>query len=75
MLAHIPYLVEYMIAVMGRGGLLQRSIEFGKGRVLRRLEAGANRKDLFYYLVRQHTESGVLTSLEPITEWRRAPRS
>ena len=75
MLAHIPYLVEYMIAVMGRGGLLQRSIEFGKGRVLRRLEAGANRKDLFYYLVRQHTESGVLNSLEPITEWRRAPRS
>ena len=30
------------------------SRQFGRGSVLKRLEAGANRKDLFYYLVRQH---------------------
>jgi hypothetical protein len=74
-LAHTPYVIGYILAVMGRGGLLRRSIEFGRGSVLRRLEAGANRKDLFYYLVRQDTGSGTLTSLGPITEWRGPPRS
>ena len=42
------------MATMGRRGSLQRATEFGRGSVLKRLEVGANRKDLFYHLVRQH---------------------
>jgi hypothetical protein len=44
----------FVMAAMGRSGTLQRASSFGRGSVLKRLEAGANRKDLFYYLVRQH---------------------
>jgi hypothetical protein len=58
--SHVPYLMEYFIAVMGRGGSVQRAITFGTESVLGRLKVGANRKDLFYYLVRQHTGSDVL---------------
>jgi len=36
------------------GGALKRAIKFGRESVLKRLEVGANRKDLFYYLVRQY---------------------
>ena len=50
-----------MIAITGQGGSIQRVHGFGRRSVLRRLEAGANRKDLFYYLVRQHIWSGMLT--------------
>jgi cytochrome P450 len=42
------------MAAMGRSGSLQRATAFGRGSVLKRLKVGANRKDLFYYLVRQH---------------------
>ena len=42
------------MAAMGRSGPLKRAIAFGRGSVLKRLEVGASRKDLFYYLVRQH---------------------
>ena len=38
---------------LGGGGALRRAIEFGQQSVLKRLEVGSNRKDLFYYLVRQ----------------------
>ena len=40
------------MSAMGRSGTLQRATSFGRGSVLKRLEVGANRKDLFYYLVR-----------------------
>ena len=71
-MSHIPYLLKFITAVMGRGGSLQRANMFGRGSVSRRLEVGANRKDLFYYLVRQHRDVGfdMLTSLGPITERR-----
>lgn len=52
--SHVPYVVRLFMAAMGRGGTLQRNIDFGRGSVLKRLEIGANRRDLFYYLVRQH---------------------
>ena len=42
-----------MMSGMG-GGALKRAIKFGQESVLKRLEVGANRKDLFYYLVRQY---------------------
>ena len=73
-MSHVPYLLKFITAVMGRGGSLQRANSFGRGSVSRRLEVGVNRKDLFYYLVRQHC--GIkfdIISLEPIAERRGAP--
>src|SRR5712671_97212 len=49
--AHVPYIMPLLTAMMGQNGSMQRSRTFGKESVLRRLELGANRKDLFYYLV------------------------
>ena len=49
------------MAVMGQDGSFQRILTFGRQRVLRRLETGAKRKDLFYYLVCHHAGSGMLT--------------
>ena len=50
--SHVPHIIEPMFAV--GGGALWRAIEFGERNVFKRLEAGANRKDMFYYLVRQY---------------------
>ena len=52
--SHVPYIIKFIMVAMGRGGSLQRAAAFSRGNVLKRLEVGANRKDLFYYLVRQH---------------------
>jgi hypothetical protein len=52
--SHVPYVIGLTMAAMGRSGSLQRAAAFGRGSVLKRLEDGANRKDLFYYLVHQH---------------------
>lgn len=71
--AHITYIVPFITAFTGQNGALQRARAFGRNSVLKRLEVGANRKDLFYYLVRQRIESGMLT-LKPIAEWRGASR-
>ena len=71
-MAHVNYALPFLMALPGKGGTFQRMQAFGKQSVLRRLESGANRKDLFYHLVRQHIESNMFTSLRPITEWRRA---
>jgi hypothetical protein len=70
--SHIPYALKYIMATFGRGrrSTLRRVHVFGNGCVAKRLRAGANRKDLFYYLVCQHIESDIFTSLKPITEWR-----
>jgi len=50
--SHVPYVIGFMMSAiaMGRGGALRRTVEFGQGSVLKRLEVGANKKDLFYYL-------------------------
>jgi hypothetical protein len=54
--SHVPYVVGFMMSAvaMGRGGALRRAMEFGQASVLKRLEVGTNRKDLFYYLVRKY---------------------
>jgi hypothetical protein len=39
---------------MGGGGAIRRAVDFGEQSVLKRLKVGANRKDMFYYLVRQY---------------------
>ena len=54
--SHVPYVIGFMIFAMGAlgGSAMKRAITFGEGSVLKRLEAGANKKDLFYYLVRQY---------------------
>ena len=54
--SHVPYVVDYMLSAvaMGRGGALMRAVEFGQASVLKRLEVGSNRKDLFYHLVCQY---------------------
>ncbi|KAH9983064.1 high nitrogen upregulated cytochrome P450 monooxygenase 2 [Russula compacta] len=48
--AHITYIVPIISAFTGQNGALQRARTFGRASVLKRLEVGANRKDLFYYL-------------------------
>ena len=54
-MAHVSYITGFMIFAMGalRGGAVKQAMVFGERCVLKRLEAGANKKDLFYYLVRQ----------------------
>ena len=51
--SHIPFIVIPITSVMG-GGAIRRAVEFGRRSVLKRLEASANRKDMFYYLVSQY---------------------
>ncbi|KAI9507521.1 high nitrogen upregulated cytochrome P450 monooxygenase 2 [Russula earlei] len=48
--AHVPYVMPFLAAVRGKKDSMQRSRTFGRERVLKRLEIGAIRKDLFYYL-------------------------
>jgi hypothetical protein len=75
-LSHVPYILGLLTAAkhrLKRDDSLSRAPEFGKRSALKRLEAGANRKDLFYYLVCQHTEFGVLTSLNLTIERRGSP--
>ena len=54
--SHVPYVIKPMMFAMARGGggAIKNFIAFGQRSVLKRLEVGSNRKDLFYYLVRQH---------------------
>ena len=49
--SHIPWVVLPLVALAKRDSSFSRSGEFCKGRTLQRLQTGANRKDLFYYLV------------------------
>jgi hypothetical protein len=71
-MAHVNYALPLLMALTGKGGTFQRMQAFGKQSVLKRLESGASRKDLFYHLVRQHIESNMFTSLSSIIERRRA---
>jgi len=66
--AHIPYVRPILDALTGKNGPAHRARSFGRERVLKRLETGASRKDLFYHLVRRYIECDVLTSLRPVVE-------
>ena len=50
-LSHLPYVRRLLMVTKRRGESLSGAPEFGKSNAIKRLEAGANRKDLFYYLV------------------------
>jgi hypothetical protein len=49
--SHIPWVVPPLAAIAKKDSTFIRSGEFCKERALQRLQTGANRKDLFYYLV------------------------
>jgi hypothetical protein len=67
--AHIPYVLPFLVAITGKSGPIMRAEEFSRGRVLKRLETGASRKDLFYHLVRQCARAQHVHSLGP-TDYR-----
>lgn len=50
--SQVSYVLPLLIAFTGRKGSVQRIFQFGRERALERLKMGANRKDLFYHLVR-----------------------
>ena|SRR6266702_8679957 len=62
--SHIPYVVPLLGAIAGQKSSLVRFRAFCRERALERLRMGANRKDLFYYLVRSRTEFSCLCLLE-----------
>ncbi len=47
----VTYIAQPLATLMGAGGAIQRIQHFSRERVSNRLQNGANRKDLFYYLV------------------------
>ena len=55
--SHIPYIVPILNILTGKNWTIPPVRAFGRERVLKRLEAGASRKDLFYHLVRQCIKS------------------
>ena len=56
--SHVPYIMALLAATSGK---LRRAIAFGRENVSKRLGVGANRKDLFYYLVCQYIASDMFT--------------
>ena len=54
--AQVPYVLPFLMACTGRNGAGQRIFTFGRERALERLKMGANKKDLFYHLVRSCNE-------------------
>ena len=72
-MAQIPYVIPVFIAIAGQNSPSVRLEAFCKEKVLERLQMGANRKDLFYYLVSSRTLAfGVFVSQKTRTEWRGA---
>jgi hypothetical protein len=49
--SHIPWITHPLLAIASKGSVLVRARQFCTERTLERLRMGANRKDLFYYLV------------------------
>ncbi|KAI9462028.1 high nitrogen upregulated cytochrome P450 monooxygenase 2 [Russula earlei] len=47
---HVSYFTPFLSALTGQKGSIQVSRDFGRESVFKRLQAGANRKDLFYHL-------------------------
>ena len=71
--ANVPYVLPLLIAIAGQKSPAVRLRTFCRERVLERLQMGANRKDLFYYLVSSCTLAfGVFVSQKTRTEWRGA---
>jgi len=66
--AQVSYILPILDSITGKSGAIPRFRQFGRGWVLRRLKAGASRKDLFYHLVRQYIDSDSSPSLKSITE-------
>ena len=69
-MAHVTYAVPFLWVFTGKNGTVQRNRAFTRESVLRRLATDASRKDLFYYLVRQHIDSDSFIPLKAIIEWR-----
>ncbi|KAI9447575.1 high nitrogen upregulated cytochrome P450 monooxygenase 2 [Lactarius indigo] len=47
---HVSYVLPLLLAIIGRKGSIRRIHAFGRERVVKRLQMGAKRKDLFYHL-------------------------
>lgn len=56
-ISQVSYVLPLVIAFTGRNGAVQRIFAFGRERALERLKMGADRKDLFYHLVRARDPS------------------
>ncbi len=54
-ISHVPYVGPLLTAIVGQRSSLVRLRAFCKERALERLRMGANKKDLFYYLVSSRT--------------------
>jgi len=52
-IAHLPYIEGILEILSGKNGIIPHLQAFGRERVLKQLEAGASRKDIFYHLVCQ----------------------
>jgi hypothetical protein len=61
-MGHVSYILPLLLATTGRKGAVQRVHAFSRERVLKRLQMGANRKDLFYHLVRAYNQSSSASS-------------
>jgi hypothetical protein len=61
-LSHVPYMFPFFISLTGKRSPLVRIREFCSERALERLRMGANRKDLFYYLVSPRTDFSASSS-------------
>ncbi|KAI9447574.1 high nitrogen upregulated cytochrome P450 monooxygenase 2 [Lactarius indigo] len=49
-MGHISYILPLLLAITGRKGSVHRVHTFSRERVVKRLQMGPNRKDLFYHL-------------------------
>ncbi|KAH9026090.1 high nitrogen upregulated cytochrome P450 monooxygenase 2 [Lactarius hengduanensis] len=47
---HVSYVLPPLLAIVGRKGSIRRIHAFARDRVVKRLQMGAKRKDLFYHL-------------------------
>ncbi len=57
-MAQVSYILQFQVPLMA-SGTIQRILHFSRERVFNRLKNGANRKDLFYYLVSANNNSRI----------------
>src|SRR6266404_6367635 len=57
-MAQVSYILQFQVPLMA-SGTIQRILHFSWERVFNRLKNGANRKDLFYYLVSANNNSRI----------------
>ncbi|KAH9959236.1 high nitrogen upregulated cytochrome P450 monooxygenase 2 [Russula dissimulans] len=67
-IAHISYVTPFLIALAGQNGTIQRSREFGRQSVFKRMEVGANRKDLFYHLSGEELPESERPSIDDVAQ-------